>query len=143
MYKTKILRIVAALALMFAVFCFFRTQEAGKEAGVAAPAAYTAYSGEFLWRATISGDIMELEFGTSPLEQLTVERKSIENGEVFTGKLPGANEASKETEVGLKIIFTKSKDDNGFENEYSSVLTFKGKDYDGCAKRGVIERADT
>ena len=134
-----LLNITAAAALLLAA-CWYMKAHQAKHSEEKTSAAYTAYGRDFLWRAVVSGDRLELEYSETDAQEYTVESRRLENGIKFLQK--PASPSDKEP-LTLTILYEPAEDDNGFETEYSSELKVKGKSYKGCALRGAIEPADT
>ena len=102
-----------------------------------ASAAFTAFGNkEKSWRTVVEGNKLSIE--ADFLNPTTVVVVGSANTE-------GVEYAS--TVNGQPIILNIRKniciDDNGYQNEFTAILSYAGKSYQGCAVAGAIETAPT
>ncbi|CAM4219602.1 hypothetical protein PSAR109036_14485 [Psychrobacter arenosus] len=116
------------------------TTDLNKQTSIEVPvasAAFTAFGNkEKSWRTVVEGNKLSVE--ADFLKPTTVVVVGSANTE-------GVEYAS--TVNGHPIILNIRKntciDDNGYQNEFTAILSYAGKAYQGCAVAGAIETAPT
>ena len=104
-----------------------------------ASAAFTAFGNkEKSWRTVVEGNKLSIEADfLNPTTVMVVGSGS--------ANIEGVEYAS--TVNGQPIILNIRKnicvDDNGYQNEFTAILSYAGKAYQGCAVAGAIETAPT
>lgn len=120
------------------------TTDLSKQPTIEAPvasAAFTAFGNKGkIWRIVIEGN--ELSIEANFLKPATATVTVVGSGSV---NIEGVEYAS--TVNGQPIVVNIKNnlciDDNGYQNEFTAILTYAGKAYQGCAVAGAIEIAPT
>ena len=111
-----------------------------EEPTIEVPVALLAFTAagnkEKSWRALVEGNKLSIE--AEFLEPTTI---------VVVGSATTEGVEYESTVNGQPIILNIRKniciDDNGYQNEFTAILTYAGKAYQGCAVAGAIEIAPT
>ncbi|WP_455550018.1 hypothetical protein, partial [Acinetobacter harbinensis] len=106
-----------------------------------ASAAFTAFGNkEKIWRIVIEGN--ELSIEANFLKPTTAIVIVVGSGSVNTEGVEYASTVNGQPIV-VNIRNNLCIDDNGYQNEFTAILTYAGKAYQGCAVAGAIEIAPT
>jgi len=108
-----------------------------------ASAAFTAFGNtakEKIWRIVIEGN--ELSIEANFLKPTTATVIVVGSGSVNTEGVEYASTVNGQPIV-VNIKNNLCIDDNGYQNEFTAILTYAGKAYQGCAVAGAIEIAPT
>ena len=102
-----------------------------------ASAAFTAFGNkEKIWRIVIEGN--ELSIEANFLKPTTATVIVVGSGSVNTEGVEYASTINGQPIV-VNIKNNLCIDDNGYQNEFTAILTYAGKAYQGCAVAGAIE----
>ena len=106
-----------------------------------ASAAFTAFGNKGkIWRIVIEGN--ELSIEANFLKPTTATVIVVGSGSVNTEGVEYASTINGQPIV-VNIKNNLCIDDNGYQNEFTAILTYAGKAYQGCAVAGAIEIAPT
>ena len=106
-----------------------------------ASAAFTAFGNKGkIWRIVIEGN--ELSIEANFLKPTTAIVIVVGSGSVNTEGVEYASTVNGQPIV-VNIRNNLCIDDNGYQNEFTAILTYAGKAYQGCAVAGAIEIAPT
>ena len=106
-----------------------------------ASAAFTAFGNKGKnWRIVIEGN--ELSIEANFLKPTTATVTVVGSGSVNTEGVEYASTVNGQPIV-VNIKNNLCIDDNGYQNEFTAILTYAGKAYQGCAVAGAIEIAPT
>lgn len=106
-----------------------------------ASAAFTAFGNKGkIWRIVIEGN--ELSIEANFLKPTTATVTVVGSGSVNTEGVEYASTVNGQPIV-VNIKNNLCIDDNGYQNEFTAILTYAGKAYQGCAVTGAIEIAPT
>ncbi|WP_413521327.1 hypothetical protein [Psychrobacter glacincola] len=106
-----------------------------------ASAAFTAFGNKGkIWRIVIEGN--ELSIEANFLKPTTATVTVVGSGSVNTEGVEYASTVNGQPIV-VNIKNNLCIDDNGYQNEFTAILTYAGKAYQGCAVAGAIEIAPT
>ena len=106
-----------------------------------ASAAFTAFGNKGkIWRIVIEGN--ELSIEANFLKPTTATVTVVGSGSVNTEGVEYASTVNGQPIV-VNIKNNLCIDDNGYQNEFTAILTYAGEVYLGCAVAGAIEIAPT
>lgn len=104
-----------------------------------ASAAFTAFGNkEKIWRIVIEGNELSIEANfLKPTTAIVIVVGSVNTeGVEYASTVNGQP-------IVVNIRNNLCIDDNGYQNEFTAILTYAGKAYQGCAVAGAIEIAPT
>ena len=120
------------------------TTDLSKQPTIEAPVAsgaFTAFGNKGkIWRIVIEGN--ELSIEANFLKPTTATVTVVGSGSVNTEGVKYASTVNGQPIV-VNIKNNLCIDDNGYQNEFTAILTYAGKAYQGCAVAGAIEIAPT